>query len=797
MLRAIPPLLLAGAVLVVGFSILGPESSTLSDSEEAMSSRHAPSDPIPPADPSSTEDPAVRMEYLGVPAGVYDPVLKWPAANARFEPPANTVVNDRAGNPLGSVQSEVSMFVAGDTIVVGWNDSEGFSSPDTSISGWGYSIDRGDTWTDGGSLARTLSIEPGGDPSVVRTNAGTWIMTALDLGDSLGLAIHRGSTAGGVLTWSPPFHYSSGGAFIDKEYLEYDVENEIVYLAYITSTNFELTRSTDDGLTWDEPLTVAPRTTGNGCYPVVGIDGEVYVTWVQPISFTVPSIMSVRHSADGGQTFSGPANEITQLLPESIQPPACFNRPLTPPWGSFDVDRSDGPYRGRLYGVWGVGATNQRNAVLSYSDDKGVTWSSPVVLNDNDNASTTESFWPSIRVSETDGRIFVGFYDRRNSSGNSLCDFYGTMSVDGGTSWGMNRRLSDTSVAWCGVPVEATPNFGDYVDVAIDSLSVFAVWSDAREGDPDVVFSRFDDRHELEVAGSIGDSLDFGGFGTAWFFPNEAEIELSPSPEPTSQTHMSMAAIAMAAFASPEEEDGVFKVGGDSLSADLELTSSHGDMSGGFSIYRTGAGAIDLVFEVVADSSLDSLGLDVWTSSLRVDDAGPGRASLGGVVTFGQGLDMVRFTLNGMIQLEGAPETFFGRLHRFTQTAQLTDDGDLRLHTWTHVTAGAAVDVPDMPELTLGGNPFPLVSVALSPNPLQPDSRIQYSTDRDLAGRISIYAADGRRVRTVLEGDFPAGDGHLEFDGRDDRGRQLAQGLYFVRLENETLAVTRKFIVLR
>ena len=63
-------------------------------------------------------------------------------------------------------------------------------------------------------------------------------------------------------------------------------------------------------------------------------------------------------------------------------------------------------------------------------------------------------------------------------------------------------------------------------------------------------------------------------------------------------------------------------------------------------------------------------------------------------------------------------------------------------------------------------------------------TRIQYSLSRDARVSIYIYDLAGRLVRRLLE-DEPRGRGnHGEnWDGRDDRGRKVASGVYFYRIE--------------
>lgn len=69
------------------------------------------------------------------------------------------------------------------------------------------------------------------------------------------------------------------------------------------------------------------------------------------------------------------------------------------------------------------------------------------------------------------------------------------------------------------------------------------------------------------------------------------------------------------------------------------------------------------------------------------------------------------------------------------------------------------------------------------PNPSSASSLISFTlTD---AGSVSVQIFDptGRLIRTVLEGDLPAGDGTVEWNGRDDQGQAVAAGIYFSRVQ--------------
>jgi flagellar hook assembly protein FlgD len=53
-------------------------------------------------------------------------------------------------------------------------------------------------------------------------------------------------------------------------------------------------------------------------------------------------------------------------------------------------------------------------------------------------------------------------------------------------------------------------------------------------------------------------------------------------------------------------------------------------------------------------------------------------------------------------------------------------------------------------------------------------------------------------VRTILAGArYDAGAHHVDWDGRDDSGRNVASGVYFLRVQAGDRQATRKLVILR
>ena len=85
-----------------------------------------------------------------------------------------------------------------------------------------------------------------------------------------------------------------------------------------------------------------------------------------------------------------------------------------------------------------------------------------------------------------------------------------------------------------------------------------------------------------------------------------------------------------------------------------------------------------------------------------------------------------------------------------------------------------------------------------APNPFNPHTTIRFDVTRASTVQLRVFDVGGALVRTLVDRHLPAGEHRVVWDGRDDRGREVGSGAYFLRLSSgEERAESRKVVLLR
>lgn len=190
---------------------------------------------------------------------------------------------------------------------------------------------------------------------------------------------------------------------------------------------------------------------------------------------------------------------------------------------------------------------------------------------------------------------------------------------------------------------------------------------------------------------------------------------------------------------------------------------------------------------------------------VRLEGTTSNRAAIGARVRVyatigGQAVQQVREVAGGPTSFEFQRElrTHFGLGDATMADSVVVEWPSGGVQTLTNVVADQEIHVL---ETTAVGSPIagaraPAI-LAAWPNPFAEGTVILLR--RATAGEtaISVHDVAGRAVRRLSLGDRPAGVVEIRWDGRDDNGRSVAAGVYFVRVEGEGGSSPRKLVRLR
>jgi hypothetical protein len=93
--------------------------------------------------------------------------------------------------------------------------------------------------------------------------------------------------------------------------------------------------------------------------------------------------------------------------------------------------------------------------------------------------------------------------------------------------------------------------------------------------------------------------------------------------------------------------------------------------------------------------------------------------------------------------------------------------------------------------------PAQLALGANYPNPFNPKTSIRFDMPERGEVELSIYDVAGRRVVTLLKGVMDGGHHEVDWAGLDAKGKPVASGIYFSRLDSNKQVLTRKMLLLK
>ncbi|MFI5219302.1 MAG: sialidase family protein, partial [Bacteroidia bacterium] len=442
---------------------------------------------VPPFDNETGEIDMSKVEFL--PIRLYKPAPDFQPAQNRYGDNNVLSVTDNADIqvfPSAASQHEQHMTVSKinpNNIIL--------SSNTPNYMGYYVSQDGGATWF--GSDNMPDGIGTSGDPTTgFNADGHIFLQTIYSSGFKAFKSTDQGNT------WPGPVQYTYSPASFDKEMMAVDNLPGSPYLnnIYTAWTDFAgtykvlFTRSTNNGASYSPNINLH-NSWGQGTGVATGVNGEVYVCWANYSTGGYPADgLGFSRSTNGGVSFTDltPAFPYVGIRPNN-SPNPLFNNTRVNDFPSIAVDKSCGPYRGRIYTVVGAKQNGTGKAVsyLRYSSNQGNSWSPAVEVNIS---SGRQNWFPWVTVDDATGTVSVAYLSLDEATGFAT-NTYLAYSFDGGSTWS-NIKVSDVSHIVAAIPGFASGYCGDYIANTAWGNKNYVAWNDNRTGNWKNYFSRVD-----------------------------------------------------------------------------------------------------------------------------------------------------------------------------------------------------------------------------------------------------------------------------------------------------------------
>lgn len=393
-------------------------------------------------------------------------------------------------------QVEPDTFAFGNTVVSAFQSGRFFNGGASDI-GWATSTNGGQTWTHGFLPHATVNA-PNPNPKYARASDPSvaydarhkvWMISWLGIVDPVNgpvdVLVSR-STNGG-LTWGNPVTVNATGVFNDKNWTVCDDTSSSPFYGHCytefdnnSSLNrVQMSTSTNGGLTWGAAKTTPDQACVIGGQPLVQPNGTVIV----PIDDCFETAILSFRSTDGGNTWSKPVLA-AQILFDG-DPGGIRSGPLP----TAEIDKS-----GRVYVVWndcrfeaGCSAPIGTNDLVLISSADGVIWTVPKRIPADPVGSGVDHLIPGLAVdrstSGSSAHLGLAYYYFPNSNcTTSTCvlNVGFISSTNGGKSWSASEQLAGgMNLNWLANTSQGRM-VGDYISTSIvpgddDATPVFEV----------------------------------------------------------------------------------------------------------------------------------------------------------------------------------------------------------------------------------------------------------------------------------------------------------------------------------
>jgi|GEM_PF-6001407 len=129
----------------------------------------------------------------------------------------------------------------------------------------------------------------------------------------------------------------------------------------------------------------------------------------------------------------------------------------------------------------------------------------------------------------------------------------------------------------------------------------------------------------------------------------------------------------------------------------------------------------------------------------------------------------------------------------YVDTIRIEAAGALNSPRFIPVRLNVTTDVGDEP----GNRPRSFRLSQNYPNPFNPTTKIDFALPRSGHAVLEVFNVVGQKIRTLVDGELPAGSHSAVWDGRTTSGQLVGSGIYFYRLKSHDFSDIKRAVFLK
>ncbi len=409
---------------------------------------------------------------------------------------------DRTLTPMNRSASEVS--IAHDPtharhLVAAANSDGGFGV----YVSWDAGETWNATWVSPEDVANATDHPVGflglSDPVVAFAPDGTPYLAGLAYLPTSTVFVLESPDGGETWTTGSIVHESDvAGSFNDKEWLAVNPATGTLVVAWqqepaldqlrgvedqtgldVDVGNIVVSRSTDGGETWTEPMEVDRGMHNNGTAIAFTPGGTAHLTWLNYEEGTLDHVTSTTD----GETWTAP-EPVAEV--DLVEPYERYQRMHTLPGLSVG-----GPNGSTVAATWHDDRQGDADVLVAASFDGGETWTTKRVHHDEAGNGVIQ-FYPWVHV-DAEGRIHASYYTSAPDPTHPRFRYAMQTAPAGTLDFGEMVYASNTTFTAFTAPNgsdEEHRSLGDYTSITVTEHGVFPAWADGRGNESKVHVAR-------------------------------------------------------------------------------------------------------------------------------------------------------------------------------------------------------------------------------------------------------------------------------------------------------------------